>query len=310
MSQALRSLSGFIDFECAARWGSFKLAAKELHKTPAAISQQIKQLEQQLGFPLFVRYPRHIALTDKGQQLASTVASCLAELSARVTALRACAEQGVVRISLPHSLSMKWLVPRLADFSLKHPAIDLRIDTRDEKIDIDSGLCDMALRITTTMRSPNAQLLGREQLIAVYSPKLEKPRQPLTAASLNELPLLYQQNPETWLQWMQLNQLLSGKHNFSRNFSHSGVLVQAAVAGQGLALVPYIIAHEDLQQGTLKVLPGKPLDTDCYYYALVAAYRTEADSVVAVKGWLAQQFEQCLRDSPFAAEPRQETAAR
>ena len=65
----LRSLSGLIDFECAARWGSFKLAARELHKTPAAVSLQVKQLEEAIAFPLFVRHPRHIALTAKGEEL-------------------------------------------------------------------------------------------------------------------------------------------------------------------------------------------------------------------------------------------------
>ena len=78
--KALRSLSGLIDFECAARWGSFKLAAHELHKTPAAVSLQVKQLEETIGFPLFVRHPRHIALTEKGQELAIATARMLGEL--------------------------------------------------------------------------------------------------------------------------------------------------------------------------------------------------------------------------------------
>ena len=69
--KALRSLSGLIDFECAARWGSFKLAAHELHKTPAAVSLQV---EENVGFALFVRHPRHIALTEKGQELAIATA--------------------------------------------------------------------------------------------------------------------------------------------------------------------------------------------------------------------------------------------
>src|SRR3954468_10401053 len=103
MSKPLRSLSGLIDFDCAARWGSFKLAARELHKTPAAVSLQVKHLEESVGFALFVRHPRHIALTDKGQELAFSVARMLADLRAKVGALQGGDEEAVLRISTTHS---------------------------------------------------------------------------------------------------------------------------------------------------------------------------------------------------------------
>src|ERR1700756_2431760 len=98
MNNPLRSLSGLIDFDCAARGGSFKLAAQELHKTPAAISLQVKQLEQAVGFALFIRHPRHITLTEKGQELAATVARMLAELRTKVDALRGGDEEKILRI--------------------------------------------------------------------------------------------------------------------------------------------------------------------------------------------------------------------
>ena len=98
----LRSLSGLIDFECAARWGSFKLAAQELHKTPAAISQQVKHLEQSVGFALFVRHPRHITLTEKGQELAISVGRMLGELRAKIGALQGGDEEAILRISTTH----------------------------------------------------------------------------------------------------------------------------------------------------------------------------------------------------------------
>ena len=102
----LRSLSGLIDFDCAARWGSFKLAARELHKTPAAVSLQVKQLEEAVGFALFVRHPRHIALTAKGQELAIAVARMLADLGAKVAALQRGSDEAVLRISTTHSFAI------------------------------------------------------------------------------------------------------------------------------------------------------------------------------------------------------------
>src|SRR5438552_722948 len=121
MDKPLRSLSGLIDFDCAARRGSFKLAAQELHKTPAAISLQIKQLEAVLGFALFVRHPRHIALAEKGRELAVSVARMLGELRTKVDALRGGNEENVLRISTTHSLAIKWLVPRLDRFTKLYP---------------------------------------------------------------------------------------------------------------------------------------------------------------------------------------------
>src|SRR3954468_22291258 len=102
MSKPLRSLSGLIDFDCAARWGSFKLAAQELHKTPAAISQQVKHLEESVGFALFIRHPRHITLTEKGQELAISVGRMLSELRSKIGALQAGNEESVLRISTTH----------------------------------------------------------------------------------------------------------------------------------------------------------------------------------------------------------------
>ena len=292
MKHALRNLSGFIDFECAARWNSFKLAAKELHKTPAAVSQQIKLLEQQLGFALFVRLPRRVALTDKGEALAATVSRCLGELGETVESLRTGGGENIVRITVPHSLSLKWLVPRLSDFSRQHPAIDLRIDSSDEYVDVEAGACDLALRITR--HTSDALVLGRETFVAVYSPVLQRRGRALDMGSLNRLPLLYQASPQDWLKWLQLNKALTGKHNFHRSFSHSGILVQAAVAGQGIALTPYLIAHEDLQQGRLVQLAATPLPTDCYYCALSAPGRPNATSIGVFRDWLQAQFEQSL----------------
>src|ERR1700740_773763 len=99
MSKPLRSLSGLMYFDCAARWGSFKLAAQELHKTPAAISLQVKQLEEAVGFALFIRHPRHITLTEKGQDLAVTVARLLADLRAKVDGLRGGDDEKILRIT-------------------------------------------------------------------------------------------------------------------------------------------------------------------------------------------------------------------
>src|SRR5579871_4929911 len=99
MVQPLRTLSGLIDFAAAARHASFRLAAQELHKTPAAVSQQIKQLEESLGFALFTRHPRHVTLTERGEELAHTVSHLLDELRAKITALQMDDEATVLKVT-------------------------------------------------------------------------------------------------------------------------------------------------------------------------------------------------------------------
>ncbi len=135
-----------IDFDSAARWSSFKLAAQELHKTAAAVSQQIKQLEQELGFALFIRYPRRIALTEKGEELAVTVARTLADLRAKVAGLRDGDEERILRISTTHSFAIKCLVPRMGGFTRLYPELDVRLDVGDHKVNLDDDSTDVAIR--------------------------------------------------------------------------------------------------------------------------------------------------------------------
>jgi LysR family glycine cleavage system transcriptional activator len=251
MPKLLRSLSGLIDFDCAARWGSFKLAAQELHKTPAAISLQVKQLEEALGFDLFVRHPRHITLTEKGQDLAATVRRMLGELNTKIAALQGGDEEKILRISTTHSLAIKWLVPRIARFTQLYPELDIRIDSSDTLSDMDDGSTDIALR-TYNVIPGDPNLLFHDRLVAVYSPSLLAPGETaITLDSLNRYPLLHETTTNTWIALLRHNNALKEQYNFSRSFTNFAVMVQSAVAGQGVALVSYAIASEDLSNGTL-----------------------------------------------------------
>ncbi|MHA4868194.1 LysR substrate-binding domain-containing protein [Duganella sp. PWIR1] len=254
MTKPLRSLSGLLDFDCAARWGSFKLAAQELHKTPAAISLQVKQLEEALGFELFVRHPRHISLTEKGQELAATVRSTLTELHTKVAALQTGDEEKILRISTTHSLAIKWLVPRIARFTKLYPELDIRIDSSDQLVNMDDGGTDIALR-TYDVDPGDPNLLFVDRLVAVYSPSLLAPGETeITLADLHRYPLLHEFTTDTWIALLRQNNALKGKYNFSRAYTNFAVMVQSAIAGQGIALVSHAIASADLQSGVLKMV--------------------------------------------------------
>jgi LysR family glycine cleavage system transcriptional activator len=294
----LRSLSGLLDFEAAARWGSFKLAAQELHKTPAAVSMQVKQLEEALGFALFVRHPRHIALTAKGQELAIAVARTLGELRAKVAALQRGDEEAVLRISTTHSFAIKWLVPRMPRFTKLHPELELRLDSNDTRVDIEDDTVDVAIRYGP-VKDGDPALLFRERLVPVYSPELLAPGEAaLGLGDLGRFPLLCERTPEAWLQLLQENRALKGKYDFSRVFTHWGVQAQAAVAGQGIALVPYGIAFQDIVEGSLRVLPCRSAPFGNGYRLLVNPHKEAMTKVQYFRDWIVAEMDGMRKTLP------------
>ncbi|MRW93309.1 LysR family transcriptional regulator [Duganella sp. FT80W] len=292
MPKLLRSLSGLIDFDCAARWGSFKLAAQELHKTPAAISLQVKQLEEALGFELFVRHPRHITLTEKGQELAATVRRVLGELNTKIGALQGGDEEKILRISTTHSLAIKWLVPRIARFTQRYPELDIRIDSSDQLADMKDGRTDIALR-TYDVIPGDPDLLFEDRLVAVYSPSLLAPGESeITLSTLHRYPLLHEQTTDTWIALLRHNNALKGQFNFSRSFTNFAVMVQSAVAGQGIALVSQAIASEDLCNGTLKQVACASAPYIRGYHILVNRDMRGMSKITHFCDWLREEVAQ------------------
>jgi LysR family glycine cleavage system transcriptional activator len=286
----LRSLSGLIDFDCAARWGSFKLAARELHKTPAAVSQQVRHLEESVGFALFVRHPRRIALTEKGQELAIAIARMLSDLRGKVGALQRGDEESVLRISTTHSFAIKWLVPRMHRFTRLYPELDIRIDSNDAPVDLEADSTDVAVRYGP-VRDGDPALLFRERLVPVYSPELLEPGQ--SELLLSDLPsyrLLVEKSPENWLQLLNENKALKGKYDFSRGYSHWGVLVQAAVAGQGVALVPYGIACQDIASGALRQIACRSAPFGSGYRFLANPHKESMTKVKRFREWVVAEM--------------------
>lgn len=294
MSKPLRNIAALVDFDCAARWCSFKLAAHELHKTPAAVSQNIKQLEQQLGFALFERHARHLSMTEKGRELAVTVSRVLNDLQVKVAALQDEDSNDSLRISCTHSFAMKWLVPRLHRFTEKHPNIDIRVESSDTVVDMAQGLCDVAIRHQLYSEGDDASLLWREQLLLAYSPDLldqkdRKASQPVLKRLLR-YPLLYEGTPEDWIRLLQARSMLGQHTDFAQNYSHAGLLVQATVAAQGVAMLPYAIAYEDIRQGRLCIAPGMQLSSRYCYRLMRAAGRADTARVQHFINWLKEEL--------------------
>lgn len=293
-NKPLRSLSGLIDFDCAARWGSFTLAAQELHKTPAAISLQVKQLEEVVGFPLFVRHPRHIALTPKGQELAITVAQMLQDLRTKVTALRGGDAEHVLRISTTHSFAIKFLAPRLGRFTQRYPEIDIRLDSCERLVDVEHEDVDLAIRHGVITGRPGA--LYHDRLVAVYSPALlPRGTEELTLADLTRFPLLYDETTDYWVKLLCANGMPEGRFDFSRGFTNLAVAAQAAITGQGIALVSYSLVCDDIERGTLRLMRGTSVDYPYGYYFVTTPRKGALRKVASFRGWVEEEVAQMDR---------------
>jgi LysR family glycine cleavage system transcriptional activator len=286
--RTLHGLAGLIDFECAARWTSFQRAGHELHKTPAAVSQQVKQLEQALGFALFARHPRHIAITDKGRELAATLSRVLGELDAKVRALRDGDDELVLRVSTTHSFAMKWLVPRLHRFTSLHPQLDLQIDGNDRVVELGTGACDVAVR-HARLTDPDADAVYRERMVVVYSPALHAAPD-AALAKLLRYPLLYDETPEAWLRLLAAHHLLARRRDLSRGYSHAGLVVQAAVAGLGVGLAPYALACDDLAAGRLRLSRCPPVASAYGYRLIVGPHQRALMKVRWFEAWLRDEL--------------------
>lgn len=280
----VHNLSALIDFECAARLLSIKHAAKELNKTPSAVSQQIKLLEQQLGFALFERRTRQIHLTEKGKELVIVARQSLEDLKQKISELQEDDRSNRLVVSCIHSFAMKWLVKRIGQFTAQYPDIDVQIDSSNKLANLNHDT-DIAIRYAPLERGKAHPMLLREELIVVHGRQLSET--PIGLEDLCQHPLIYENSKANWLHWLQLNGLAQQNHHLSQSYGNAGLLVQAAVAGAGVALVPKTIAYDDIEAGNLLIVDGQRLMSSYGYFFMTGPLSQGLDKVQHFQDWIA-----------------------
>ena len=258
------SLDGLRAFEAVARRLSFSAAADELHLTQSAISRQIKALETELGAALFNRGTRKVELTAAGVLLRQAVLPALDGIDRSVRQIRVAQGRRAVSVSTFASFATLWLLPRLAGFQQQHPDIDIRISATDHRVDMDDPEVDVALRYDDPAAvPPEAEPMFGELLTPAASPWLVQQTQtgqtpPLrTPADLAGHALLEEDDHHpsaanlSWLRWLSLQGLagLAPRRWVYLNYTHQQV--QAALAGQGVALARMAMVHDQLARGEL-----------------------------------------------------------
>lgn len=265
----LPSLTALRSFECAARHGSFTLAAEELHLTQSAVSRQVKELELTIGTPLFHRIGRRVVLTDAGRGLADELAVELENI--RHTLLRAVAAGSVgssLRVATLPTFATRWLIPRLADFERRHPGIEVNLNTRLEPFDMARERFDLAIHYGAE-DWPGCQLerLCEEVVIPVVNPELLRRLAPTAPGDLVKAPLLHlESRPQAWGEWFQRAGIAVPPFLPGKRFDQFGMIIAAIQAGLGVGLIPRYLIETELVSGGLVQTMGPELRSAGAYW--------------------------------------------
>jgi LysR family transcriptional regulator, glycine cleavage system transcriptional activator len=273
-------------FEAVATHLSFAEAAEALHVTPAAVSMQIRTLEQYLRVPLFRRSARAIALSAEGALLLPGVRRGLAELQQAMQQLRQDRTGGVLSISTLASFLQKWLLPRLPQFYARHPDIELSIHTSPEAVDFTQTNFHAALRMSVgpTAGLHNEKLLD-EWFLPVCSPEMLARYGPVrTAADLKRYPLLRSAD-ESWSIWRYPGMELEWRERGAA-FDDSLTVLAAAEQGQGLALTRWTLAAQDLANGRIARASAQVLPCPRSYYFVCPESYLELPKLQRLLAWL------------------------
>ncbi len=297
MATRLPPLNTLRAFEAAARNMSFTKAAEELFVTQAAVSHQIKSLEEALGVKLFKRLNRALLLTEEGQTFLPNVRQALDLVAQGVSKLARVEATGALNVSTLPSLAAGWLVPRLSRFRQEHPEIDVRLTAGERLVDFARDDVDVAIRYG---RGKYADLVSErfmeEEIFPVCSPALiESGEHPLkTPDDLKYHTLLHDDmpTPAGWDEWLNAAGVTGVDAALGPYFDMSALVIQAAVQGQGVALGRSTLAQEALNAGLLVRPFDLTLPIDYAYYIVCPPDYYDRPKVRAFREWLLAEAEQ------------------
>jgi LysR family glycine cleavage system transcriptional activator len=289
-SDKLPSLSSIRAFECAARMGSFAQAATELGTTAASVSYHVRQLEQQLGLPLFNRHAQRVELTQTGAVIAREAMNAFAALRASFVRAVEVDESRLALTTLP-SFGTSWLTPRLGGFRARQPGIALRIDVSGDAEDLNDGRFDAAIR-NGHGRWPGmrAVKLLPSIFMPLCSPKLKSAASALAnPRKALDVPLLGR--PDWWTMWFRARGFHAGpsRDKFGTSLAHEYLDIAAAVAGQGIAIGSPLLFRNELDDGRLVPAHDFVATDDRAFWFMFPAARQHSRKLKLFGEWLEEE---------------------
>jgi LysR family glycine cleavage system transcriptional activator len=280
-------------FEAAARHLSFTKAADELHVTPGAVSQQIKALEDFLQTPVFRREKRALLLTDEAQASLPILREGFDKLAEAAKILAARADSRRLSVSVAPSFASKWLVPRLDQFQEAHPDIDVWVSADMNIVDFAVEDVDLAIRYGGG-RYPGLTVahLMAEKIVPVCAPQLLTGEPPIKSPEdLVHHTLLHDSSRDndascpTWPMWLKAAGVSHKHGDRGLKFNQSSLVIEAAVAGKGVALAKAALALADLEAGRLVIPFDLTTPTEFAYYIVYPPAKSSSPAVKAFVAW-------------------------
>lgn len=284
----LPPLNALRAFEAGARHLSFTKAAAELHVTQAAISHQVKALEEHLGYPLFRRMTRKLGLTEQGRALFPVVSDAFMRIAETAEDLRRAGDSRTLTVSVTPAFGAKWLVYRLPRFWEQHPEIDLRVHHSIQVADLRHDDVDIAVRFGAG-RWPGltSEFMLRVDYAPLCSPALLQGEHPLKRpGDLRHHKLLHEEDHAAWTQWLAVAGVTDIDPRRGPIMDDISVILQTAMDGGGVALGRLSMAERELAAGHLV----KPFDitvlTDLGYHLAYLPDALEREKVRAFRDFI------------------------
>lgn len=282
-------MSWLLAFEAAARHLSFTRAAEELSLSQSAVSRHVQALEQLLEVPLFRREGRQLELTEVGTMYLRELRGGLQRI--RNASLQAIAYRtggGSIHLASLPTFAAKWLMPRLNAFYASHPDILVHVHSKIGQFDLELAGMDAAIGVGDgPWPGMTTYPLIEEELVLVAAPAVSQKfllNSPADAS--HHILLQVAGRPNAWTEWFSAYDVSTKSMRLGPRFEVTSHLIQAAVAGIGIGLVPSCLVEEELQVGSLISPFAAPLNTGLSYFLLVPTHRNLSASLAALKDWL------------------------
>lgn len=291
--QKLPPLNSLRYFLVAAQSLSFKEAADKLYVTQAAISQHIKTLESHLGRQLFVRSNRQVQLSEDGRRLLPDVQQGFDALARGVACLQDDPQPNILNISMMQSFAFRWMVPKLTSFQKAYPNISVRLDPSNEIKAFDNSDLDLAIRFGLgDYAGLESRFLMADKLCLVCHPALAN--EDLVPEEMAMLPMLEESSSDIRLAWQHFFKLKGVDGNqYKRVLSvedSSSMIVEAALAGQGMAMLRYSLIYQQLQRKQLVKLFEYEYACEYAYYLVAPVHHFEQQKIQQFEQWIKQEM--------------------
>ncbi|MGF9695153.1 transcriptional regulator GcvA [Rhizobium sp. 0TCS1.26] len=290
----LPSLNALRTFEAVARHSSFTRAAEELNVTQSAASRLVRSLEEYLQIPLFTRQSRRIELTDEGRFYSRLVHEALDLVEAGTVELISSSKgKGTLSIGMLPTFGTRWLLPRLPSFQEKHPEIALNIISSDGELDFTKERIDVAIRFGHgNWQDAIVDPLMSEEIILVCNPNVMQGPNPLASyRSLRHHPLIrHSTRPNSWDHWFRSVGVQHDNMRWGPSFEHFFMIIQAVIAGLGVALLPTFLVEDEIRNGTLVAPFTARIAGPGAYYLVTSAAKAELNRVKLFRTWMLTQL--------------------